>query len=75
MCAERADDVIATPLAIIHKKSLLLQDILDDWGKVNFTSILKKSEKEDLRNYMIVGLTLVLGKVVEHVLLESISNT
>lgn len=74
MGAERADDVIATPLAIIHEKSLLLQDILDDGKKVNFTSLLKKNEKEDLRNYMIVGLTLVLGKIVEHVLLESISN-
>lgn len=74
MGAERADDVIAAPLAIIHEKSLLLQDILDDWRNINFTSILKKSENEDLRNYMMVGLTLVLGKIVEHVLLESISN-
>ena len=74
MGAEKGDNVIATPLAIIREKSLLLHDILDDWGKVNFISILKKSEKEDLRNYTMVGLTLLLGKIVEHVLLESISN-
>lgn len=69
MGAERADDVIVTPLAIIHEESLLLQDNPDDWRKVNFTFILKKREKEDLRNC----LTLVL-EFVEHVLLETISN-
>lgn len=74
MGTEKADDVIATPLAIIHEKSLLFQDTLDDWRKVNFTTILKKSEKDDLRNYTMVGFTLVLGKIVEHVLLESIFN-
>lgn len=74
MGAENADIAIATPLVIICEESLLLQEILDDWRKVNFTFILKKREEEDLRNDTIVGLTLVLGKTVEHVLLESISN-
>lgn len=69
MGAERADDVIVTQLNIIHEESLLLQDNLDDWRQVNFTFILKKSVKEDLRNC----LTLVL-EFMEHVLLETISN-
>lgn len=74
MGAEKADDVTATQLATICEKSLLLQEILNDWRKVNFTSILKKREKEDLRYYAIVDFTLVLGKIAKHVLLESISN-
>lgn len=75
MAAEKtADRVIATPLATTCEKSLLLQNILDDCRKVYFTYILKKSEEEYLRNYTMVDLTLVLGKIVEHVLLESISN-
>lgn len=74
MAAEKTDRVIATPLATTCEKSLLLQNTLDDCRKVNFTHILKKSEEEYLRNYAMVGLTLVLGKIVEHVLLESISN-
>lgn len=73
MGAETTDRVIATPLATTWEKSLSLQSILDDCRMVNFTYLLKKSE-EDLSNYTMVGLTLVLGKIVEHVLWESISN-
>lgn len=74
MGAEKTDRVIATPLATTCEKSLLLQNILDDCRKVNFTYILNKSQVGYLRNYTMAGLTLVLGKIAEHVLLESISN-
>lgn len=45
MGAERADDAIVTQLAIIHEESLLLQDNLDDWRKVNFTYFFHIKEK------------------------------
>lgn len=70
--AEKTYRVIAIPLATTCEKSVLLQSILDDCRKVNY--ILNKSEEGYLRNYTMVGLTLVLGKIVEHVLLESIFN-
>lgn len=47
--------MIATPLAIICEKTLLLQNILDDCKKVNFRYILNKSVEGYLRNYAMVG--------------------
>ncbi|KAK4826055.1 hypothetical protein QYF61_004170 [Mycteria americana] len=45
-----------------------------DPPKANVRPIYKKSQKEDLGNYRPVSLTLVLGKVMEHIILSAITQ-
>ncbi|CAM5142135.1 unnamed protein product [Natator depressus] len=65
-------DVIAEPLAIISENSWRTGEVLDDWKKANVVPIFKEGKEEDLGNYRPVSLTSVLGKIMEHVLKESI---
>jgi len=44
----------------------------EDWRKANVTPIFKKGKKEDPGNYRSVSLTSILGKVMEHLILEVI---
>ncbi|PKU34531.1 rna-directed dna polymerase from mobile element jockey-like [Limosa lapponica baueri] len=43
-----------------------------DWHLANVMLIHKKSQKEDLGNYRPVSLTLVPGKVMEHIILSAV---
>lgn len=42
--------------------------------KENITPIFKKNKKEDFGSYRLISFTLVIGKVMETILLESISK-
>ena len=48
--------------------------MLENWKKANVTPIFKKGKKEDPGNYRPVSLTLILGKVMEQLILESVSR-
>ncbi|CAM4585984.1 unnamed protein product [Lepidochelys kempii] len=65
-------DMIAEPLAIIFEKSWQSGEVPDDWKKANVVPIFKKGKEEDPGNYRPVSLTSVPGKIMEHVLKDSI---
>ncbi|CAM5177829.1 unnamed protein product [Eretmochelys imbricata] len=65
-------DVIAEPLAIIFENSWGSGEVPEDWKKANVVPIFKKGKKDDPGNYRPVSLTSVPGKIMEHVLKESI---
>ncbi|CAM5121725.1 unnamed protein product [Eretmochelys imbricata] len=65
-------DVIAEPLAVISENSWRLGEVPDNWKKANIVPIFKKGQNEDPGNYRPVSLTSVPGKIMEHVLKESI---
>jgi len=65
-------DVIAEPLSIIFERSWRTEEVPEDWRKANVTPIFKKGKKEDPRNYRLLSLTSILGKVMEQLILEVI---
>ncbi|KFP56976.1 RNA-directed DNA polymerase from mobile element jockey, partial [Cathartes aura] len=67
-------DVIARPLSIIFDRSWQLGEVPKDWRKARVTPIFKKGKKNDLGNYRLVSLTSMLGKVVEQLMLETVSR-
>ncbi|CAM4576771.1 unnamed protein product, partial [Caretta caretta] len=64
--------VIAEPLSITFENSWRSGELLDDWKKANVVPIFKKGKEEDPGNYRTVSLTSVSGKIMEHVLQETI---
>ncbi|GAB0208346.1 mitochondrial enolase superfamily member 1 [Grus japonensis] len=64
-------EVLTKPLSIIYQQSWLTREVPVDWRLANVMSIYKKGQKEDPRNYRSVSLTLVPGKVMEQILLET----
>ncbi|KAK4806222.1 hypothetical protein QYF61_001145 [Mycteria americana] len=71
-------DIVAKPLSIIFEKSWTSGDIHDDWKTANVTLIYKKVQKEDPSclgdEVRPIGFTSVPGKIMERVLLETITN-
>ncbi|KFQ12409.1 hypothetical protein N330_12757, partial [Leptosomus discolor] len=66
--------VLTKPLSIIYQISWLNGEVPVDWRIANVTPIYKKGRKEDLGNYRPVSLTLVPGKVMEQIILRTITS-
>ncbi|KGL84293.1 RNA-directed DNA polymerase from mobile element jockey, partial [Tinamus guttatus] len=66
--------VIAQPLPIIFERSWRAGEVLEAWKKASVTPVFKKGKKEDPGNYRPISLTSVPGKVMEQLILETISR-
>ncbi|KFP08233.1 RNA-directed DNA polymerase from mobile element jockey, partial [Calypte anna] len=67
-------EVIARPLSIIFSKSWVTGEVPEDWRIANVTPVYKKGKKEDRGNYKPVSLTSIPGKVMEQLVLVTISR-
>ena len=67
-------DVTVRPLLIIFETSWCLGRVPEDWKEANVTPIFKKGKEEDPGNCSLVSLTLIPGKVMEQLILETISR-
>jgi len=63
---------LAKPLSIIYQQSYLTGEVPEDWRIASVTPIYKKGQKEDPGTYMLVSLTLVLGKSMERFILSAL---
>lgn len=67
-------DITVRPLAIIFERSWQSEEVPEDQKKVNIIPAFKNGKKEDPRNYRLVILTSVSGKMMEQLTPESISK-
>ncbi|PKU48584.1 rna-directed dna polymerase from mobile element jockey- hypothetical protein [Limosa lapponica baueri] len=67
-------EVIAGPLSIIFERSWRTGEVPEDWRKANVIPVFKKGKKEDPGNYRPVSLTSIPGKVMERLILGTISE-
>lgn len=51
---------------------MAIWEVPAEWKKANVSSVFENGRKEDLGNCRLISLTYVPGKVVEHVILETI---
>jgi len=66
--------VIAEQLSITFERSWRTGEVPEGWKEANVTPIIKKGKKENPGNYRPVSLTCILGKVMEHLILEVFSK-
>ncbi|PKU36532.1 rna-directed dna polymerase from mobile element jockey- hypothetical protein [Limosa lapponica baueri] len=64
-------EVIAEPLPIIFERSWRAGEVPENWRKVNIIPVFKK---EELGNYRPVSLTSIPGKMMERLILGTISK-
>lgn len=67
----KLSDIIERPLSIIFQQPWQLGEVPEDWKGENVTPIFKKSKTRELQA---ISLTSGLGKVMEKILLKSISK-
>ncbi|KFQ10193.1 hypothetical protein N330_02148, partial [Leptosomus discolor] len=67
-------EVLTKPLSIIYQQSWLTREVPAGWNSANITPVYKKGWKEDPGNYRPVSLTSVPGKLMEQIILSSITQ-
>ncbi|KAK4832250.1 hypothetical protein QYF61_021602 [Mycteria americana] len=67
-------EVLTKPLSILYQQSWLSGEVPVDWKLANVMPIYKKGQKEEPGNYRPVSLTLVPGKVMEQMILSTMTQ-
>ena len=67
-------DELSTPLHILFNRSLKEGKIPTGWKMANITAIHKKDDKDDPNNYRPVSLTSIIGKLLETIVRDKISD-
>jgi len=70
---EGAGEVLTMPLSIIYQQSWLTMEVPVDWSLANVIPMYKKGQMKDLWNNRPVSLTSVLEKVMEQIILSTIT--
>ena len=58
-------DSICTPLEIIFSQALLTGVFPSEWKKGSIVPVHKKSDKQNIKNYLPVSLLPICGKIFE----------
>lgn len=69
---QELSEVISELLAVISESSWRMGEVLEDRRKANTVPIFKKGKQEDLGNFRPVRLTLILRKMQEQIIEQSI---
>jgi len=67
-------NVIARPLSVIFERSQGSGELPQHWKKANVTACLQEEQEGESRQLWFVSLTSIPGKVMEHILLGTISK-
>lgn len=67
-------NIIARPLLLIFERSWKSREVSMDWKKANVTQVFKHGKNKDPGIYKAVNLTSVPGTMMEHLILEAVSN-
>ena len=65
---------LVKPLAMIFRESLRMGEVPEDWKMANVTAIFKKGAKWDPGNYRPVSLTSQVGKILEKIIKDMVTE-
>lgn len=68
------EEGIAKLLFTIYQQFLSTGEVANNWRFANVMIIYNKDWKEDPENYRLVSLTLVLGKIMEYIILSTVTR-
>ncbi|CAM4536017.1 unnamed protein product [Caretta caretta] len=69
---KKLTEEISEPLTIVFEKSWKMEEIPEDWKRVNIVPIYKKGNKNNPENYRPVSLTSVPRKIMEQIIKQSV---
>ena len=65
---------ISTPLSVIFNTSLTTSVLPTDWKTANVSTIHKKGNKNQAQNYRPVCLTSIAGKILEQIIIDTVTE-
>eukprot|EP00061_Rhincodon_typus_P002047 g16460.t1 len=70
---EIAEEIVEV-LVVIFQESLKSRRVPEDWKIANMTPLCKKGVGQETENYRLISLTSVLGKILESIVKDKISE-
>ena len=66
--------VLASPITTVFNTSMKEAKVPGDWKLANISPIYKKGSKSDPQNYRPIALTSIIGKVMEQIIVQHVTN-